>query len=252
MEEKKEIERIFIFEENSTFRTFLVGLLQTIGYPNVYTSETIETTLVLPDETPQISVALIGLKTVEQQQNGLKLAALLREQQNFIPIIFLSNIYDEHVYNLCRSFQPSAFLNKELSGFKLLLALEQAFLHRENEASHPNRKRNNDVFITNNLFFKTADGYVALNEHEILYIHSNLKTTYAQTLGKTYETQVQMQTLEKTLSDNFVRIHKSYLINLDWIEAIQPNESSVLIEGKQLPIGYAYRKNLLQRIKLLR
>jgi DNA-binding LytR/AlgR family response regulator len=51
-----------------------------------------------------------------------------------------------------------------------------------------------------------------------------------------------MHSMENALPDNsFVRIHKSYLVNLKKIKAV--TKSEVLILNKQLPIGNLYKNN---------
>jgi DNA-binding LytR/AlgR family response regulator len=52
--------------------------------------------------------------------------------------------------------------------------------------------------------------------------------------------------MEQSLpADQFVRIHRSYIVSKSKIETIQNN--AVLIAGKQLPVGKNY-KDLVQEI----
>ncbi len=52
---------------------------------------------------------------------------------------------------------------------------------------------------------------------------------------------------ESLLPDRqFVRIHKSYLVNFDRIESIEGN--ILQVDGVELPIGKVYRRNLARRI----
>lgn len=53
---------------------------------------------------------------------------------------------------------------------------------------------------------------------------------------------------EQLLPDNFMRIHKSYLINLDKLVALKGNQ--VEIAGKLLPIGRNYRETLMKILKV--
>ena len=61
-----------------------------------------------------------------------------------------------------------------------------------------------------------------------------------------------MKDIEQKLSSKeFQRIHRSYIVRLDKIDAIeQPNV--VLQKGKKLlPIGGSYKEDLFKRIKLV-
>ena len=57
-----------------------------------------------------------------------------------------------------------------------------------------------------------------------------------------------MNDLLQTLpSDNFIRIHRSYVIALDKIETIEKH--AVVIRGKRIPIGDSFRAEFFRRIK---
>jgi DNA-binding LytR/AlgR family response regulator len=54
------------------------------------------------------------------------------------------------------------------------------------------------------------------------------------------------EALEKLPSQNFLRIHKCYVINLNKVEKIENRHVS--ISGKNLPVSDRYRKELMKTI----
>ena len=54
--------------------------------------------------------------------------------------------------------------------------------------------------------------------------------------------------MQKLDSDNFVRIHKSFIVNLEKIEKLEGNR--LIIAAKKLPIGTSYKQIVLQKIGL--
>lgn len=58
-----------------------------------------------------------------------------------------------------------------------------------------------------------------------------------------------MTDLEKKLSSEFVRIHRSYIVNTNNIDNIEQN--SLEIKKEIIPIGISYRKSLLDKIEML-
>lgn len=52
--------------------------------------------------------------------------------------------------------------------------------------------------------------------------------------------------LEKLPVEKFIRIHKSYIINLDKFTSY--DNSGITIMGKELPFGYTYKENFLTRV----
>ncbi|MBQ0769708.1 MAG: response regulator transcription factor, partial [Bizionia sp.] len=53
----------------------------------------------------------------------------------------------------------------------------------------------------------------------------------------------------KKLPDNFVRVHKSHIINFNSIKIIEGNQIE-LLNGTVLPIGKSYKKHILDRTEL--
>ncbi|MEL7159343.1 MAG: LytTR family DNA-binding domain-containing protein [Bacteroidota bacterium] len=55
--------------------------------------------------------------------------------------------------------------------------------------------------------------------------------------------------LREELGQNFVRCHKSYVVNLLLIDRILANK--VVVDGHELPIGRKYREEFLRRLRLV-
>lgn len=98
---------------------------------------------------------------------------------------------------------------------------------------------------------------VMLNITEFLYVKSNRKTIKIKQQNIDYiegmnnyvkiycqeEVHIVYTSLQKMLTDldaQFLRIHKSYIINKHKIKAF--NQEQIEIANKQLPIGYKYRR----------
>jgi two-component system LytT family response regulator len=54
---------------------------------------------------------------------------------------------------------------------------------------------------------------------------------------------------EKFPAQRFVRVHRSFIINIDYVQALEDN--SLLINDKYIPIGQTYLRGLLQRLNKL-
>jgi two-component system LytT family response regulator len=90
---------------------------------------------------------------------------------------------------------------------------------------------------------------------EVVYAFAREKRVFVRTAGhehRTYYTLTQLETLLP--SDRFVRIHDSYLVNLDFIEEILflGNHSYAvrLSDGSQLPVGRTRYPELQRRLGL--
>jgi len=92
------------------------------------------------------------------------------------------------------------------------------------------------------LFFKTEHRIVKVDIADIVYIEgmSEYMKIHLKSQPKPLIVLLSMKKLEERLPSNFMRIHRSYIINLDKI--VEVNKNRVIIDkDAYLPIGDLYR-----------
>ena len=91
------------------------------------------------------------------------------------------------------------------------------------------------------LFFTVGKKKVKVFLDEILYIESMKEYIRVNTKFKSVLTKFKLGQVEGLLSENnFLRIHRSFIVAKDKIEAFSATE--VEVGGKQLPIGRSYKE----------
>lgn len=99
-----------------------------------------------------------------------------------------------------------------------------------------------------NKFIFLKNGYKSekIDIQDIIFIAGNKEyATYYTKSGRTYLKNERLKNLEKDYQPyGFIRIHKSYLINIRYIKKIFNN--NVEIQGETIPIGRAYREQIRQ------
>lgn len=78
----------------------------------------------------------------------------------------------------------------------------------------------------------------------ILYIEALKDYVQLITTDKKITIQDTMKSMEEQLPENYIRVHKSYIINKNKIEKY--TTQSVIISAKEIPIGRAFKGNLKQ------
>lgn len=92
-------------------------------------------------------------------------------------------------------------------------------------------------------YFKVDKEMVKINLEDILWIESIKDYVKIHTPHKTLVSYLRMNYLEEKLPDNqFVRIHKSYIISLNQIQAV--SSTYIKIQGTEIPIGRFYKAKL--------
>ena len=97
------------------------------------------------------------------------------------------------------------------------------------------------------VFIKSDKEFFKVELKEIRYLKADDNYVKIITSEKTHIQAGSLQSWEEQLAHDFVRVHKSYLINLSKVDKVSGNR--VFINGEEIPIGRAYREGLLKRIQ---
>ncbi|MFW0739319.1 LytR/AlgR family response regulator transcription factor [Flavobacterium sp.] len=94
-----------------------------------------------------------------------------------------------------------------------------------------------------------VDGYfIDIELDQLLFAQSFGNYVKLHTTKRTYLASITTSEFEKCLPEkNFMRIHKSYIVALDKIEAT--DKDFVVIKNERLPIGITYKRELSDRLK---
>lgn len=120
------------------------------------------------------------------------------------------------------------------------------------ESSHLSQAAEIDSSTDDYMFVKADKKLVKVNYSDVIYIEGLKDYVIIKRNDKRIITLQTMKSLESKLpSDIFLRIHRSYIVNLKKIEAIMGNMVEVNEKGqvKHLPVGKNYRDELLAIIQ---
>jgi DNA-binding LytR/AlgR family response regulator len=93
------------------------------------------------------------------------------------------------------------------------------------------------------IYVKENKRMVKIHLHDILYIEGLSEYVRIYTNSKKIVTKTSMTNMEEKLPVNeFLRIHKSYIVSLPKIDAF--TSVSIEIEGKELPVGRSYKERV--------
>ena len=85
---------------------------------------------------------------------------------------------------------------------------------------------------------------------EILYVESMREYVSIHVKERRFVIHKTMTKMEKELpSDDFMRVHRSFIAGLNHIESI--NGNMIVMGEKNIPIGASYRKQFFEQVRLL-
>ncbi len=188
-------------------------------------------------------VDLIFLDIQMPQVTGIEFVKSLSNP----PMVIFTTAYSNYAID---GFELDAidYLLKPISMDRFMKAVNKASEHfemRKTESVQQSAELDGEDFV----FVKADKKLVKVKFDDIIYIEG-LKDYVIIRMGNTRVITLQtMKSLEKKLPEQqFQRIHRSYIVNLDKIQAIVGNMVEVIEKGqnKHLPIGKNYRDDLLE------
>jgi hypothetical protein len=97
-------------------------------------------------------------------------------------------------------------------------------------------------------FIKSSGKQHKIKSSEILFIESIKDYVNIKTENQEYIVLDTLKSLENQLPDNFARVHKSFIINIDKIEKIDVKNVSINSDI-EIPIGETYKSEFFLKIK---
>lgn len=174
-----------------------------------------------------VDTLILDIDLKRPDTDGIKLGNKLRELDKNVIIIFLSS----RLERIFESFSciPFDFVAKPSISPRLEEALEK-IAHHKQHAPH-----GNFVKIKNNI----------LNLDQVIYIEKQLSKSIFYTTGELVEIYITFIDLINCLTENFIQISKSFIINKDYITSVNESTKTIsLRNGEKLKYSAKYIKDL--------
>lgn len=239
--------KVMVVEDELVVSMMICDFLEELGYevPDPVTNyeSAIEC---FSSQSPDIVLLDIQLNG---EKSGIDLAAYIKESTN-IPFIFLTSKADPRTINHAKNLNPHAYLVKPFNRDDLFAAIELA-LHNFNTSSKSDiEKEIPKTLIKDAFFVKGTTGlFRKVNFTEITYIKS--EHVYLELFtndDKIHLIRSTMKSIMNSLPANFYRVHRSYIVNLDYLESI--NTLFIVVHHQKIPISKNYRDKLMQLIEI--
>jgi DNA-binding LytR/AlgR family response regulator len=198
---------------------------------------------------PDLVILDIGLSG---EMTGIELATQLKKDGN-TPFIFLTALADSQTVEKAKLAEPYAYLVKPVAPETLYSTIEITL--------HNAARRNADIAstatsITGNLafddsiFVKNKKRLEKVLLKDILWVEAYDIYAMIKTVNGQYLLSHSLKAVEEKFpSSHFIRVHRSFLVNKEKIDAIE--ESDLLIANTPIPVGKTYRDGLMKKLSIL-
>ncbi|WP_445382331.1 LytR/AlgR family response regulator transcription factor [Robiginitalea sp. IMCC43444] len=242
--------KILIVEDNVIIADDMQSMLEEIGYEivdNVIVYEQAEEVL----KTKEVDLVLIDI-ILASDKTGIDLGKHIRENYD-IPFIFVTSNSDRATVENAKTVKPNGYLVKPFEQQDLYTSIEIAlsnFIYgTKNQSSSADNAEVADGMSSNSvlkdsIFVKKQHLYYRIQFEDIQFIKADNVYLEVNTADKKFLVRSPLKDyLEKLPRNKFYRAHKSYIVNVDHIEAI--NSKDILINKNLIPISKDFKEFII-------
>ncbi|NKI25884.1 two component transcriptional regulator, LytTR family [Arenibacter nanhaiticus] len=239
--------RILIVEDNVIIADDMQSMLEEIGYEivdNVIVYEQAVEVL----KNKEVDLVLIDI-ILASDKTGIDLGKHIRENYS-IPFIFVTSNSDRATVENAKTVKPNGYLVKPFEQQDLYTSIEIALSNfteikknGEKDEEEDDKLMSNKV-LKDSIFVKKQHLYYRIQFGDIKFIKADNVYLEVNTVDKKFLVRSPLKDyLEKLPQHKFYRAHKSYIVNVDHIDAI--NSRDILINDTLIPISKEFKEFII-------
>lgn len=246
---------ILIVEDESIVAKDIQQTLEKLGYNVLGTLSEGEKAIEFVKTTvPDLIFMDIMLKG---DMTGTETASQIHKDLS-VPIIYLTAYADKDTLSKAKITQPHGYIIKPFKEVEIRTAVEIALYKHKKENKIKNERDlyysiiKSDKDSDGSIFVKSKLQLVKVRTQDIFFIEALKDYVRINTIDNRYIIHSTMKSIKDKLpASDFARVHRSFIIRLDKISAIEFPNIILDHEKKYIPIGSSYRDELMNKLKLV-
>ncbi|WP_010250278.1 LytR/AlgR family response regulator transcription factor [Acetivibrio cellulolyticus] len=243
--------KVVLCDEDNIYIQLLKKLIMEIAIRNNYNIEIAvmasspQDVLEYLDKENEISIYILETVYSLSEEDGIELAKAVREKDRDSYIVFCT-AHTEYIYKVMTGLiKPSGFLIKQGEAVKIEeLKHVMGDIYRD----YLNFFAENEAVLNINI----GTEIYRIDYNQILYLESYQKKIYVHTENQRIGYYDSLSSLEEKLGENFIRCHKSYIINADKMSRISFSDMKIeMINGTEIDISRTFKGILKDKLKCL-
>jgi DNA-binding LytR/AlgR family response regulator len=209
---------------------------------------------------------------LEGEIDGIDAATMINKNYS-IPVIYLTGYTDQNLFARAKFTRPASYLTKPYNPSDVYHAIELAlYSAAANDKGFDEKKTEKEgplFVLSNKIFVKDSKNcFLRVCVDDIFWIEAEGSYSNIETAEGKYITSHNLKAIEKKIHHkNLLRVHRSFIINLDKIKHIV-GKSTVVMENPKLclprkgnnenmsvncsiPIGREYRDGLHKHLNMI-
>lgn len=243
--------KILIVEDNVIIADDMQSMLEEIGY------EVVDNVIVYEQAVEVLKNNHVDLVLIDiilaSDKTGIDLGKHIRKNYN-IPFIFVTSNSDKATVENAKTVKPDGYLVKPFEQQDLYTSIEIAlsnfnYAQKSAEKTDLENKAGEEGFTSNSvlkdsIFVKKQHLYYRIQFGDIQFIKADNVYLEVNTVDKKFLVRSPLKDyLEKLPKNKFFRAHKSYIVNVDHIDAI--NSKDIMINNQLIPISKEFKEFII-------
>ena len=232
---------VFVVEDEIIHQEAIKMALSKIGYSLLGLSDNADEAFdQIKKHKPDVVLVDIALPGIN---NGITLAKHVHDKLQ-VPVIFTTSFTEESIIQQAAQASPSGYLTKPVQHHNLkaaiLLALSAAGTA---DGQTPTQKPPITVI-------KIGDKLIRVETDNIVLVKADGDNCIAVvTTKKEFICRTTLKAFCKDLPPNFIQTHRSYYINLNYLDSFNEREQTAVIKNHTAPVARNFRVSFFQHIK---
>jgi len=203
----------------------------------------------------QVDLALLDVN-IDGDMDGIELSKIISSKYN-IPFIFLTSLASSSIVDRAKESNPSAYLLKPFNDRQVQIAIEMALTNfSENNSANsidpiiePKENISPVIQMKDSLFLKKDTHFERVKFEDIYFLMAESSYTVIHTKNAKYLYSCLLKKFEEKLPDSiFVRVHRSYIVNINSITGFEGN--TLHLGNVKIPVSKSNRDELFKNFKI--
>lgn len=242
--------KILIVEDNVIIADDMQSMLEEIGYEIVDNVIVFEQAIEVL-KTQEVDLVLIDI-ILASDKTGIDLGKHIRDNYD-IPFIFVTSNSDRATVENAKLVKPNGYLVKPFEQQDLYTSIEialsnytkgQKAFSGDHSSDDEGEGINTSSVLKDSIFVKKQHLYYRIQFDDIQFIKADNVYLEVNTKDKKFLVRSPLKDyLEKLPRNKFYRAHKSYIVNVDHIDAI--NSKDIMINNTLIPISKDFKEFII-------
>jgi DNA-binding LytR/AlgR family response regulator len=245
-------ERILIVEDELNIAENIQEILELLGYSNIDIANSANQAIkIVKKYRPDIIFMDIKLKG---DTDGIELGEIIKLMVD-APIVYVTSYSDPTIIERAKRINPAGFIVKPFNTNDIHAIVEIVLYNKRTKPSSEGvmvKSKDDSPYVVNDaVYIKCDNAYEKVLYKDLYYVEANGNMVTIFTKDKNFTIRKSMKDMEEKLpSKLFLRVQKSYIVQLAQIENFSTREIK-LESGSIIQVGRQYYNSFLAKLNTI-